>query len=75
MSKSERVREQIAYLKFWLGILAALTISLVGWLLSHFDVAPWPVLVGGVVALVSFAAGIRGLHQQIERRIDQLEDL
>ena len=37
MSKLDRAKEQIAYLKLWLGILIATIISLTGWLISNFQ--------------------------------------
>ena len=35
MSELDIAKEQIAYLKFWLGILVVTDISLFGWLLSN----------------------------------------
>lgn len=32
MSKLERLKEQLAYLKFWQGVMVVTDISLVGWL-------------------------------------------
>jgi len=75
MSTAERIKEQIAYLKLWLGILVVTGISLIGWLISNFDSATWPLILGGFVALVSIAFGCRLLHRKIEDRINQLEDL
>ena len=35
MSELDVAKEQITYLKFWLGILVVTDISLFGWLLSN----------------------------------------
>ena len=35
MSQTDIIKETISYLKFWLGIMVVLDISLVGWLLAH----------------------------------------
>ena len=35
MSQVDIIKETIAYLKFWLGIMVVLDISLVGWLLAY----------------------------------------
>jgi len=35
MSQLDIVKETIAYLKFWLGVLVVSDISLVGWLLTN----------------------------------------
>ena len=34
MSKLDRTKEQIAYLRFWLGVMVVTDISLVGWVVS-----------------------------------------
>ena len=75
MSESELVRETIAYLKFCLGVIVALTISLVGWLISHIHTAGWPLLISAVIALLPLAAGAWVLHKMILRRIHSLRDL
>jgi len=41
MSKLDRAKGQIAYLKLWLGILIATIISLTGWLISNFQQVHW----------------------------------
>ncbi len=37
MSKSERIKEQIGWLKVIFAILMAIDISLMGWLANHYD--------------------------------------
>ena len=37
MSELDRLKEQLAYLKFWQGIMVVTDISLVGWLVSTAD--------------------------------------
>jgi len=71
----DRLKEQVAYLKLWLGIMVVTDISLVGWLTSTAD-GTRPVLValaGITVALVT--TGIVIVHRYIERRIDQIGKL
>ena len=75
MSKLDVAKEQIAYLKFWLGVLVVTDISLVGWLVSREDPNPVYKILGAVIAIavVTFAGFM--IHRQIERRIDALEEL
>lgn len=71
----DRLKEQLAYLKFWQGIMVVTEISLVGWLISTTETAPgalWSLAALGIVVL---AFGILALHRQIERRIDQIGKL
>ena len=68
MSTAERIKEQIAYLKLWLGILVVTGISIGGWLISHWEIATWPILLGAGFGLVSIASGCRVLHSKIEEK-------
>lgn len=75
MSKLDRAKEQIAYLKLWLGILVATIISLTGWLLSNFQSVHWLLVFAAVIALsiISFAG--YNIHKRIEEKIALLEEL
>ena len=41
MSKPDLAKEKIAYLKPWLGMVFAVGVTLIGWLLSNFRSAHW----------------------------------
>ncbi|NOT11501.1 MAG: hypothetical protein HOP23_06695 [Methylococcaceae bacterium] len=75
MSKLDRAKEQIAYLKLWLGILVATIISLTGWLISNFQSVHWLLVFAAVFALsiISFAG--YSIHKRIEEKIALLEEL
>jgi hypothetical protein len=74
VSQLDYAKEQIAYLKLWLGILIATGISIMSWLLANFDIGArlwW-------VALVAFA--FNGticffVHRKINLKIDELRRL
>lgn len=75
MSELDRLKEQLAYLRFWLGIMVVTEITLVGWLISTPDTANpvlWSLAAVGALAL---GIGIFIVHRQIERRIDEIGKL
>ena len=72
MSELDRLREQIAYLKFWQGIVVVTDISLAGWLISASDTAARLTFALAVAGVVLLCLGIVILHRQIERRIDRI---
>jgi hypothetical protein len=75
MSELDHLREEVAYLKFWLGIVVVTDISLAGWLLSSSDTAaPYTVFLA-VMGLILLSAGIVILHRRIERRIVMIKEL
>jgi hypothetical protein len=75
MSELDGAKEEIAYLKLWLGIMIVTGISLIGWLLNNFPSAHWLLVGGGFVGLVSIGFGCFALHQRIESKIDEVKRL
>ena len=72
MSELDRLKEQVAYLKFWQGIVVVTDISLAGWLVSASNTAALLTVVLAIAGVVLLSVGIVVLHCQIERRIDQI---
>ena len=75
MSELDRLKEQLVYLRFWLGIMVVTEITLVGWLISKLtsaDLVLWSLAAVGAALL---GVGIFLVHRQIERRIDQIGKL
>ena len=75
MSELDVAKEQIAYLKVWLGILVVTDISLLGWLASSIARAEPALLWGGVVAALITTGGVFLIHRRIEQRIESLRAL
>ena len=72
MSELDRLKEQVAYLRFWQGIMVVTDISLVGWLVSTADGARPLTVALAIVGVFLLTFGIVMLHRQIERRIDHI---
>lgn len=75
MSKLDLAKEQIAYLKLWLGILVAVVVSLTGWLVSNFETVHWLLAASATFALVIIGYAGYGIHRRIEAKIKLLEEL
>ena len=75
MSELDVAKEQIAYLKFWLGVMVVTDISLFGWLISTASSTSLRLLVGGCLAVIAITVGIVLLHRRIERQIQELRGL
>ena len=74
-SELDHLRKQLAYLKFWQGIVVVTDISLAGWLISSSGSAAAVTVFLAVAGLVLLSAGIVVLHRKIERRIDRMKEL
>ncbi len=75
MSELDIAKEEIAYLKVWLGILVVTDISTFGWLISNVGQGDALLLWAAVIAVAGLSAGIFLLHRLIKRRIQSLKEL
>ena len=75
MSELDRIKEQIAYLKYWQGIMVVTDITLVGWLLTVGDSASLLIFSLAIAGVIALTLGIVRLHRQIERRIERIGSL
>ena len=72
MSELDRLKEQLVYLRLWLGIVVVADISLIGWLASATDTGTPTRVAFAVLGVVVLSLGIFFLHRHIERRIEQI---
>lgn len=75
MSDLDVAKEEIAYLKVWLGILVVTDISTFGWLISNVEEANTLLLWAAVIAVVGLSVGVFLLHRLIKRQIQSLKEL
>lgn len=75
MPDLDHVKEEVSYLKFWLGIVVVTVISLAGWLVASFDTAAGYAVFLAVCGLVLLGAGIVVLNRRIEHRISRIKEL
>ncbi len=75
MSELDRLKEQLVYLRFWLGIMVVTEITLVGWLISTPNTADPVLWFLAAVGVLVLGFGIFLLHRQVERRIEEVRRL
>jgi hypothetical protein len=75
MSELDRLKEQLTYLRFWLGIMAVTGITLAGWLISTPISEDQMLWYTGVVGAGVLGVGIYLVNRQIEHRIDKIGKL
>jgi 4-hydroxybenzoate polyprenyltransferase len=75
MSKNEKLKEEIGWLKIVFGILVATDISLLAWLVQNYSKADTVIVVIGSVAALFVTLGIVWVNKVAYRKIDELEDL
>lgn len=75
MPEIDRLKEQLVYLRFWLGIMVVTEITVVGWLISTPTSANTRLWFIGAFGAGLLGVGIYLVHRQVERRIDQIGKL
>ena len=75
MSKTDKLKEQIGWLKVVFAILVAIDISLVGWLVQNYVDAPIFLQVMCAIAVVLTTGGVIWVSRTAYRKIDELEEL
>ena len=73
MSRSEKIKEQIGWLKVVFAILSATLISLVGWTVTHYKEDKIIYLAFSVIIVITVLIII--VNKQAYKKMDELEDL
>jgi hypothetical protein len=75
MSQIDVVKEIIAYLKFWLGVMVVSDITLVGWLLTNAGVTSDLKTYGAIISIGIITVSALFVHKRIEYLISTLKEL
>ncbi len=75
MSQKDLVKEQINYLKVWLGIAVVTLISLIGWSSSHIDAIYSIRMFLSFLSIMMLLLAIHFLNKKILEKIDSLKEL
>ena len=75
MSKTDRIKEELGWLKVAFGIAAAVCASLIGWLAQQYGNVSLPLFVTGIVTMGSVAVLIIFINKRVYKRLNELEDL
>lgn len=74
MSKIDKIKERINYLKVWLGIFVVTNIGLMGWLAERYNDS----VIKSIAAFISImviTVLVLIVHKKINTKIDELEEL
>jgi len=74
MSKVDKIKERINYLKVWLGIFVVTNIGLIGWLAENYDDSA-PKTIAAFISIMTITVLVLVVHRKINNKIDELEEL
>ena len=66
MPKIDELKEEISYLKFWLGIIVATNIGLIGWLVNNYEKSFYK-SIADIVAIFILTLTIVVLNKKIKK--------
>jgi 4-hydroxybenzoate polyprenyltransferase len=75
MSKLDRIKEALGWLKVLFVTLVAIDVSLIAWLAENLDTAPTVRVALALMVVVAATAGIIVVNYAAYKRIAELEDL
>jgi hypothetical protein len=75
MRELDGLKEELAYVRIWLGMLAVSEISLLGWTTSAVETAPPRLLSLAIVVIIVLGLVIFVLHRMITSRIERIRSL
>lgn len=75
MPQTDRIKEELGWLKVVFGVLVAIDVSLVAWLAQNFDMARTGMLVVALVVVTFLTGGIIWVNWVVYRRLEELEKL
>lgn len=74
MSKTERIKEELGWLKLVFGILVAIDVSLIAWLAQSFNAATRILLAVSWTAVLFVTIALAWVNRAAQRRFRELED-
>jgi len=75
MAEVDEIKEELNYLKVWLGIIVLTAIGLIGWLLNHYETSSNLKIISALVTSVVLTISIIIIDKNIKKKIRSLKDL
>ena len=75
MGKIDKEKEQIGWIKFWIGVGVASIMGLISYFVNHYDKADKIILVITIIAVVLVAIFVVILNSIGLKKIKELEEL
>jgi len=75
MAKIDEIKEELNYLKVWLGITVITTISLISWLINNYEISSFIKIISDIIAIITLTVSIILIDKSIKKKIKTLKDL
>lgn len=75
MSKKDKVKEKIIGLRFWLGIVVATLLAIIGWVVTNYQKAEFWLVIFAFLTAMFLVVLAMAFMIKIDKKVDELEDL
>ncbi len=75
MAKIDEIKEEINYLKVWLGIVVVTTIGMIGWLINNYETSSPLKVILDIISIIVLTITISIIDKKIKNKIRELKDL
>ena len=75
MAKIDEVKEELNYLKVWLGIVVITTISLISWLVNNYETGSFIKTIADIFSIFLLTITILIIDYKIKTKIKKLREL
>lgn len=75
MAKIDEIKEELNYLKVWLGIIVITMIGLIGWLLNNYESSNTIKVFADIILIIVLNISIVVMDKKIKHKIRQLREL
>lgn len=72
MPKLDGLKEDLAILKFWLGIVVASFLAIIGWLATNYNKSELWIIVSSIILLFAFAFIAFLINKKMRKIIKQI---
>jgi len=75
MAKIDQIKEEIGWLKVIFGILTAIDISLLGWLVQNIESTTLLLQITAIIFIIAITIGIIVVNKKAYKKMRELKDL
>jgi len=75
MAKIDQIKEEIGWLKVIFGILTAIDISLLGWLVQNIENITLLLQITAIIFIIAITIGIIVVNKKAYKKMRELKDL
>jgi len=75
MAKIDEIKEELNYLKVWLGIIVITAIGLISWLINNYETSSEVKIIADIIAIIFLTISIMLIDKNIKKKIKSLKDL